>query len=309
MGIHRDGQTWAIVLAGGRGQRMQDFIKTIYGREVPKQFMAFAGGLSMLQHTVDRARGIAGTRRVLTVVTAGQDAAARAQLAPAERENLVVQPVGRETAPGVLHPLAHILARDPEAWVVIMPADHCITSGTGSFVASLRETTEAVKLFPGMIGMVGVQPESAVGDYGWIEPGSPLYRSGDVALRRVTRFVEKPGPAEAAQLLARGGMWNTLILTCRARVLWDLAAQALPELGERFARIRAAVGKPGLVEVTRREYESMPSVNISKELLERRADHLAVTPLSGVSWSDWGTPDRVVEGLLTLNDGRPAVHA
>ena len=117
--------------------------------------------------------------------------------------------------------------------------------------------------------------------------------------------MEKPAPAEAARLHARGALWNTLVLAARARTLWEIACERLPNLIPFFAVLQSAIGTRHEREVLDEAYETMPRVNFSSALLERAADRIAVQSLDGVMWNDWGQPVRIVESLLAIGR-RPA---
>jgi mannose-1-phosphate guanylyltransferase len=94
-----------VVLAGGRGTRLQQFIRHITGSDRPKQFCRIVGTRSMLRHTWDRARRIAAPDRILTVITAGQEAYLQDEPSGSVPGSVLVQPANKDTAPGLLLPL------------------------------------------------------------------------------------------------------------------------------------------------------------------------------------------------------------
>jgi mannose-1-phosphate guanylyltransferase len=102
------GRPWSIVLAGGRGERLASFTERWLGRPVPKQYCAFVGGRSMLQHTLDRARRISSPEDIVTVVAREHAGYWRSQVSGELAGGLVVQPVNRDTAAGIFLPLARV---------------------------------------------------------------------------------------------------------------------------------------------------------------------------------------------------------
>jgi len=121
-------QFWALILAAGDGSRLRALTTRPCGTSVPKQFCSLRGGRSLLEDAVDRARGVVDPERICTIVAhqhrqwwSGIDA-----LAPLAADNIVVQPRNRGTAIGLLYALMHILARDPDARVLVLPADHYV---------------------------------------------------------------------------------------------------------------------------------------------------------------------------------------
>lgn len=298
---------WSVVLSGGDGERMQVFIRTLLGRSRPKQYCAFTGGRTMLEHTLDRAVAVAEPRRVITVINPDH----RIFLERPRRLDIpgrvVVQPRRCDTGPGVFFPLTIVAANDPEAVVVVLPSDHFIHPNE-LFQAALDEAFALIRRQPGLIVLLAAAPDAAECDYGWILPGERI--SGSRA-SLVSLFKEKPGPEEASVLHRRGGLWNTMIVVARAAALWDAAREFQPAMLARFALLRPCVGKAEEAEALELAYRNMPSVNFSRDLLERAAARTAVLPMRGVRWTDWGRPQRVLRTLAdrdTASARREAVH-
>jgi mannose-1-phosphate guanylyltransferase len=285
-------ELWAVILAGGEGSRMARLTKALYGAPVPKQYAALLGERSFLQETVARARAVVPPERTLVAVSAAHADRAREQLAGAGVE-LIVQPESRGTGPGLLLPLAHLLARSPTAKIAVFPSDHHFERPS-VFLAALRRALEAADEAPSGVALIGAEADHANTDYGWIVPRAPLGGAGTASL--VETFVEKPGRASAERLLLRGGLWNTLVLAAHAQSLWRLAARHLPEQAARFAAYRRHAGKPSAERLLVDLYRDMPRACVSRDVLER-AEGLAVVPMVGSGWSDCGTPERLVRCL------------
>src|SRR5690242_12015298 len=133
----QDPNVWSVVLAGGEGERMRPFIESWLGHHRPKQYCAFVGRRSLLQHTVDRADAIAAPARRITVAAEAHRGVATEQLA-SRGGRLLFQPANRGTAAGVFLPLAMVREADPQATVVIYPADHFVFPET-RFTAAVRQ--------------------------------------------------------------------------------------------------------------------------------------------------------------------------
>jgi mannose-1-phosphate guanylyltransferase len=117
-------RTWAIVLAGGEGSRLSNLTTTRSGVRVPKQFCSLAGGPSLLRQTIERAAALAPRAQIAVVVAEAHRAFWRDELADLPAENVLVQPEGRGTAPGILLPALHVARRDPGAKLAVLPSDH-----------------------------------------------------------------------------------------------------------------------------------------------------------------------------------------
>lgn len=287
---------WAVVLAGGDGQRMEAFIRRWLGHPRPKQYCAFSGLRTMLEHTVDRARGVVSPARIVTVINSDHrrfvEEPRRLEIAG----RIIEQPRRCDTGPGVFLPLTQVMAQDPEALVAIMPSDHFIHPQE-TFSALLNEAYELAADLPDKVVLLSARPDSAEPDYGWISPGEAL--PGRRAML-VERFKEKPHAAEAAELQRRGGLWNTMIMVARVSALWDIARRSQPAMLARFDELRPWMGRSGQDEAVARAYQSMESVNFSRDIVEPAAGRMVVLPMEGVHWSDWGRPQRIAETLAKI---------
>jgi mannose-1-phosphate guanylyltransferase len=290
------------VLAAGEGQRMRPLIRHWLGEERPKQYCAFVGNRSMLRHTWDRARLLGAPERVVTVVGRGHW---RFLDDPCERAPgpLLEQPRDCGTAAGVFLPLTLVVARDPGATVVVMPADHFVHPEQ-RFLEQVAEACAHAGELPGRLVLVGARPRGAEPDLGWIVPG-PQARGCRV--RRVERFEEKPGREGAARLLAGGGLISTMVVAARADTLWSLGERLLPAMMRPFRALLRELRHPAeelpevrVAEAIARAYRHMPHADFSCDLLQRCPGVALALPLEGVEWCDWGRPERVAESLRGL---------
>ena len=282
---------YVVVLAGGEGTRLAPLTRALYGHDLPKQFAVLAGEKSLLQQTIDRALRLTAADHVVVVVTGAREAIARTQLAPYPGVELVVQPYNLDTAPGLLLPLARILARVADARVVFLPSDHYVTDDRP--LADALRTSEHGAASE-RLALIGVAPTGPEVEYGWIVRGRRLGRTGAFA---VARFAEKPEPRLAEALWRDGGLWNTFISAGPARVFWQLARRHVPDHVAALERYAGAIGGGGEQAALAEAYGAMPSANFSRDVLAH-ARNLAVLPVAGTGWSDWGSPKRVFASLL-----------
>jgi mannose-1-phosphate guanylyltransferase len=287
---------WSIILAGGNGERISADIHRWMGRPVPKQYCAFVGKRSMLQHTVARADALGARDRLLTVVARSHREAAESQLADRSPKSIILQPKNCDTFAGIFLPLTYVYARNPEAIAVIYPSDHFIYP-ENAFVEMIANAIQAAEALPDKLILVGVPAESIDQDYGWILPGSELWQSGLCLIRAVQLFLEKPSHQDAAAIRASGGLWNTMIISVQASALWRLGWDHFPEIMESFDQLRDAIDSPYEDLVLNTIYESMPKRNFSSDLLTHVTDHVAVLAMEDVLWSDWGRMERIIETL------------
>lgn len=290
---------WAIVLAGGDGQRMEEFIRRWLGRPRPKQYCSFAGGRTMLEHTYARALAATDPERIVTVISPRHRRFLEAPRRIWTPGRLLEQPERRDTGPGVFLPLTWVMSQDPDALVAVMPSDHFIHP-LARFHVLLDDAYRLAETHPRRIVLLAARPDRPEPDYGWIAPGAKMHGFDAV---HVHRFKEKPSAREASLLHRHGGLWNTMILVARAQTLWDLGREIHPAMMAGFEKARATMGRPEEPETLRRVYAAMEPVNFSRGLLEHAADRIAALPMTDIEWSDWGRPQRVAETLVRL--GRP----
>ena len=284
---------WAVVLAGGDGQRMEAFIRRWLGHPRPKQYCAFSGRRTMLEHTLDRAMSVVAPSRILTVINSDHRRYVEQPRRLEVPGRIIEQPRRCDTGPGVFLPLTQVMAQDPEALVAIMPSDHFIHPQE-KFRVLLNEAYQLATDLPEQVVLLSARPDSAEPDYGWISPGKALSGGGATL---VERFKEKPKSAEAAELHRRGGLWNTMIMVARVSALWDIARASQPAMIARFDALRPWMGRPGEAEAVALAYRNMECANFSRDIVEPAAGRMVAMPMDGVHWSDWGRPQRIAETL------------
>ncbi len=297
--------TYGIVLAAGSGRRMEDFILQFYGCRHPKQYVAFTGEGSMIQHTLWRTESLIPQENILVVVDPKHGDLIEDQLEDHPPERVIFQPINRETAPGVLLPLANIYKNKPASTVAIFPADHFVLE-EDRFMEHVRLATEAVQLLPEQIILLGIQPDAPETEYGWIQPGKRVLRSDGMDVFQVEGFKEKPEPETAKSYYDQGYLWNTLVIVARCSTLWNLALEALPELRKPFENILNALETPQEQRVIHEEYEKMGRATISHGVFEKYPSRLLVARVNDVLWSDWGNGPRVLDTLNKI--GRPFIN-
>ena len=296
-----DVKPWVVVLAGGQGTRLQSFLRQVLGTERPKQFCRIIGSRSMLRHTWDRGSQLQHPIRMVTVITAGQERFLEEEdVIPG---HVLVQPANKDTAPGLLLPLLWIAQRDPDATVVVFPADHFIWE-EARFLAHVRAAVEAAACFRDRLVVLGVEADGPERGYGWIAPGSPCEAGGGAELYQVRRFWEKPDRPTVARLCASGYLWNTFVLAGYLTVFLRSARAAMPEILEPLVAAAASLGTRSEAEVLAATYRALRPTDVSQALLARRPEDLLVLPTRGVYWSDWGDAQRILRTLRRF-DRRP----
>jgi mannose-1-phosphate guanylyltransferase len=220
---------------------------------------------------------------------------------------VLVQPGNADTAAGIFLPLTYIRARDANGTVVISPSDHFVFP-EARFLGEVIYAVRASEKLPTRLLLLAARPTSPESDYGWIQPAADLTCFGARPVRAVTAFLEKPEPALAELAFRSGALWNTLVMVGKVETIWNLGRRVLPNMVALFERLGDAIDTPKEPEILRAIYERMPRLNFSRDLLAHVPGDTAVMQMQGVWWSDWGSPDRIVQTLTRLGAG-PALIA
>jgi mannose-1-phosphate guanylyltransferase len=266
----------AVILAGGSGERFWPVSRD----DRPKPFLDFFGSTSLLRATFLRMRPLIPPQRIWVVTSDRLVRRVRQELPEIPSRNVLGEPRGRNTAPAIALAAARIVRDDPEAVLLVLPADAWVPRPApfrraARSVLGLAEREDRLYL-------VGVTPTRAETGYGYIEPGARLDRG---PARAVRRFVEKPSPARARRFLQSGRyLWNAGIFAWPARVFQEEVERYMPALHAAVRPLdRGAWTKSRLETV----YAKAPGISVDVGILER-SRRVAVVR-GEFAWDDLGT--------------------
>jgi mannose-1-phosphate guanylyltransferase len=279
-----------VILAGGSGERFWPLSR----RAKPKQFLALDGtGRSLIQATADRLELLCNGLEQVYIVTGQQHRSLILEHLPdLPLENLVVEPMARDTAAAVLLAALRVRAHHgPEAIVGVFPSDHRIGDTLG-FQETVLAAIEAAKTENGIVtlGMKATYPATG---YGYIEAGELRREIGTHRLHRAARFIEKPELETAEKLLATGRyFWNAGMFIFRAETIIDEFRVHAPELFEALEPA-ANASRNALASV----FESIRKIPIDRAIMEK-SDRVLVIPAQ-FEWDDlgdWNAVARLMQG-------------
>lgn len=271
-----------VILSGGSGTRMWPLSRAAY----PKQYLNLCGRQSLLQQTVQRATAIQGAGAPIVITNDAQRFLVAEQL----REigvvpgRVVLEPVGRNTAPAVAIAALLALRENPDATLLVLASDHVIVH-EAAFVALMARAAQAAGT--GELVTFGIPPTEAHTGYGYIRRGDALEGEG---VYRVKAFVEKPDADRAAQFLGEGGYyWNSGMFMFGARVYLQELERLRPDILE---ACKAALdnGQQDLdfLRLSAAHFECCPSDSIDYAVMEHTR-HAAVVEAADIGWSDIGS--------------------
>jgi len=273
---------WAVILAGGSGTRFWPASR----RALPKQFLAIAPGESLIAETRARIAPLVPPERTLVIAGAEHAALVRAALPELPAQNLILEPVGRNTLACVALAAAELSRRDPDSVQVVLPADHVIAPAA-AFRAGLRAAIEEACSGSALVTF-GVRPTHPATGYGYIELGPALPARAGQAVHDVAGFVEKPDGPRAAAFLAGGKhLWNSGIF------VWTTAA--IVAALERHAPTLWSALRDLPLDRLGEVYPALEPTPVDKAILERALVR-RVLPVD-YTWSDVGSWDALSEVL------------
>lgn len=283
---------WAVLLAGGAGRRL-----IALSGGVPKQFWAFKDGPTLVEETARRIAPLAPAEQRVTVVDASHKRYVGSLRYQKALGRILYQPADRGTVAGVLLGLTPVLAADPDAIVLITPADHGVIH-VDFFHRGILSAVDLVRSGARDVVLFGIEAATPASDFGWITPQT----SGCVGrFARVSEFCEKPEAAEAERLYVSGSVWNTMVLVGRAGAIFAECQRHVPHV---VAMFLAARQEPDArrSEFFAAHYPALPSSDFSRDVVARARGLVLYTWPARMGWSDLGTPER----LRAWRDGSAA---
>jgi mannose-1-phosphate guanylyltransferase len=274
---------YAVIMAGGVGTRFWPRSR----RQRPKQLLPISGAASMIRLTVDRLKPLLHDEQILVVTGADQADAIRAELPEIPADNILVEPVGRNTAP-CIGLAAHVLRCRGAAsdTMVVLAADHVIQQ-VDEF-QSVLAACDALLQQQDQLVTLGIKPHRAETGYGYIRKGRVAAEASGRTFRQVDRFLEKPDAPTAERLVADGNhLWNSGMFLWRVERIIQEIGQHLPEIAAGLQNIEDAWGTPERQARLQSEYEAFQGISIDYGVMER-AEQVAVLEVD-FGWSDVGS--------------------
>jgi mannose-1-phosphate guanylyltransferase len=279
---------FAVIMAGGKGTRFWPRSR----ERMPKHLLDILGERTILRDTVDRIRPIVPADRTLVVTGRSHAAEVIRQLPEIPPGNILIEPVGRNTAPCIGLAALHILSRVRDEVMLVLPSDHRIGDDAAFRRILVAAAGEANRGDP--LVTVGIPPTGPETGYGYIEQGALASTFGDDRIYRVRSIREKPPREEAERYLAQGGFsWNSGMFVWKASTIMRAIERHIPDLHRGLIQIRQAIGTDREEEVVAEIYAGLKPISIDYGVMEK-AEEVLVIPGS-FGWSDLGSWDALWE--------------
>jgi mannose-1-phosphate guanylyltransferase/mannose-1-phosphate guanylyltransferase/mannose-6-phosphate isomerase len=273
------GLLYPVILSGGAGSRLWPLSRSLY----PKQLLPLASERTMIQETALRTMAD-GFAPPLVICNESHRfiVAEQMQEIGAQPLRLVLEPVGRNTAPAIVAAALILLQLDPQAVMAVLPSDHVIADHA-AFLAALGRGRMAAAA--GHLVTFGITPSAPETGYGYIQQGAPLTPGS----YRVARFIEKPDRERASAMLAQPGfLWNSGMFLFKAAVLIEEVKRRCPEIyGAVLKAVEQARSDTDFLRLDAASFAAAQSASIDYAVMEH-TDLAAVVPAE-FGWSDVGS--------------------
>ncbi|HHY85764.1 MAG TPA: mannose-1-phosphate guanylyltransferase [Verrucomicrobia bacterium] len=297
---------FVVIMAGGRGERFWPLSR----EKTPKQLLRLLGNRSFLQQAVDRVLPLVPIKNVLIITNQAQAPEVRKQLPKLPKNNIIAEPIGRDTCAAVTLGAALVGARSTTAVMAVLPADHVIPEEK-KFQQVLGDAFDLAGRGQALI-TIGIQPTEPATGYGYIRVGDRLppptgAKPYKTAFHRAEQFVEKPHFEKALEYVNSGQYrWNAGMFIWSFVAITEGLQKHQPEMYEACQRWFKVAGNPArLNRVLAKEYPSIKRISIDYALMEH-AQNVVVAD-GAFEWDDLGAWNALARHLKADPEGNCAV--
>jgi mannose-1-phosphate guanylyltransferase len=260
--VAKNSNFYPVILAGGRGTRFWPLSR----KKRAKQLLALDGQQTMIQQTVARLLPLATARRFWVVTNEDSRPSILKQLPALQKERMLAEPAGRNSAPAIGLAAFLLLREHPDAVIGMFPSDHVIADKK-AYAAAIGRGIEIAARGENIV-VLGIRPSRPETGYGYIEVGGS-FQNG---VLRVKRFTEKPDAEKAAAFVAAGNyFWNSGMFLWRAQTLANALCEHLPKTAAVLEQIASAYGTRKFADTFRRLYPKCENISVDYAVLEPRS--------------------------------------
>lgn len=274
--------TTCLIMAGGKGERFWPKSRT----HLPKQFLNISGNKSMIQQCIDRLQKFIPLDQIFVITNELYAELIKVQVPSLPKENIIIEPIGRNTAPCV--GLASIIIEEkfPDSGMIVLPSDHIIKNES-EFINILKTAVEVSELGNNLITL-GITPTYPETGYGYIESTYETLERNGLLVHKVNKFVEKPSIEVAESYLKKGNYyWNSGIFVWRTSVIRHYIQLFMPEMHNLLEQMKTSFLTMDRDKVIKSEFHKMPDQSIDYGIMEK-AEGIYVIPCV-FGWDDVGS--------------------
>jgi len=272
---------YQVIIAGGSGSRFWPQSR----KNKPKQLLKIINDETMIGLTYKRLKTISNADHILIVASKGLCLKIQKEIPEIPKENFIIEPSGKNTAPAIGLAALHVLQRDSNAIMGVYPADHLIQE-ENKFQDVIRKAQEMVKKKTSLI-TIGVKPTYAATGYGYIHY-DPLEKNEISSIYKVKKFVEKPSKENAEILLNTGEyLWNGGMFIWKAKTILSEIKTLMPNLFKSLDLINKVIFTPKNVNELEEEWNTIIPESIDYGILEKSKNVYTIE--ADFKWKDMGS--------------------
>lgn len=269
-------------MAGGKGARFWPRSRA----HRPKHLIDMRGGKTIIRETVDRILPLIPPERTLIVTAESQAKLIEEQLPDIPRDNIISEPVGRNTAPCIALASLVIEKREGDEVMVCLPADHIIEDEK-EFLRILDTAAEAARMGDYLV-TIGIEPTGPETGYGYLERGEIKFSHEGRDVFEVRSMREKPPREAAEEMIAQGTFyWNSGMFVWRTSVIRKALQEFLPSMTQEMDALSPVIDTPQMRDEILRLYPLLPFISIDYGVMEKAKNTLVIPGNFG--WSDVGS--------------------
>ena len=277
---------YTLIMAGGSGTRFWPRSRVAK----PKQYLNMFGEESLLQSTLERFKTFTDPDNIYIVSSQNQAEALESQANELPKENLIYEPVGKNTLPCI--GLAAMFAEkdNPDGIMVVSPADHLINEH-GLFRDTIQAAAKIADEKDGIV-TIGITPNYPATGYGYVKTAENITGDEKIKQFKVERFVEKPDIENAKTYLDQGGyFWNSGLFIFKVSVFLDAVKEFAPDLFDHLRRIQSDIGNPSFPQTLDTIYRAVESISVDYGIMEHAKNIYLVE--GNFDWNDLGSWESV----------------
>ncbi len=285
-------------MAGGHGERFWPMSR----KNLPKQFLSLTNdGKTLIQLSVERIAPLVAAEDIYISTNRTYLPLVREQLPEVPEENVICEPVRRNTAPSIGYGAAKIAKKYGDAIMIVLPSDHLVKNNN-MFINALSDATELAEGLDALV-TIGITPDHPETGYGYVKFNSAVREKNGY---RVEHFAEKPDFETAKGYLASGEyLWNSGMFVWKTGSILKCFERIMPDVFESLMVIKDAVGTSAETDVVEKIYPTFPSISIDYGIMEK-ADNIHTVP-GAFGWDDVGSWN-AMERTFQTNDAGNIVN-
>lgn len=279
---------YTLIMAGGSGTRFWPRSKT----KKPKQYLNIFGEESLLQETIHRLATFTKEENIYIVSSATQAEVLEKQTPMLPKENLIYEPIGRNTLPCIGLAAMYAERENPDGVMVVSPSDHLINN-TELFKDTVLAAAKIAEERDGIVTL-GITPTFPATGYGYVKTADDITGNEKIKQFKVERFVEKPDEATATNYLKEGGFyWNSGLFVFKVSVFLKAVEEFAPALYADLSKIQADLGNPSYPQTLDTIYRAVESISVDYGIMEHAKNIYLVE--GNFDWNDLGSWESVYQ--------------